>query len=936
MSSRGELIKQRAALRAKLAQREPVRPIFRALTGDGTGGDPRIHVRVEDEPTRMYVRVEGRGVLEAAVAVNVPMRHDVPVYVGPTQENPDVYEILGINFGEVTSPGGFSYVPSHHWSHEFGSGSGADDVVWISKEQFLPFLAAPTDPPSTDLYAYPGFYLYLTDWQYYPGGFTGDLTVHNPAAGLAVYVLISINAVTNVLAVTAGVAFAPFPPSNPALRIPQCPAGHFPLMAVYLLNTTTEITWDNLYDVRLMMGGGVNTTVPGPHHLIDTVVHDDTIAHHPPVEGDMILANGDTPPAWDVLAHPGGDWRFIRSTATTAQWSVFDWDNVASQLGADVVHNHQGNAEGGNILHLIDDYSNLHNHVAHLGAPNLTYHSYLCVENIWNPFIPTQVHGVSDGGGISSGRVCFIGGNELAGSVFWPVDLINNSGVGDRRIRLAGGANHRLSRHPVLLVLNHHDNYWYEIDWTGTAGGLGAHNILSATHGDSRAAAVERGAIITGQVNHPFALLEWTRLDYPGTRHHLQTDDLDVVWDEDVMMATTHWIGLGDASGYGTGEGRIAFYDMGLGRDVIANLDADVGVGTEHPNIAGEAVALTIESPTGTPTLELSRLDDVLPADAMIGVIRWFSGDATQCAQAQIDVVQTGYYEGESVMEFWVADDCALCHVMDLTCEDGMILYGGESEIRLNPEVTAWQMAVSTFLALPGLRAFWPMSSVDYAVASRARDLSGGGYHLTSNNTPTFDHDDLAPFVEFDGVNQYLSRADGGAANWADITGTETYINAAIRGLTLGGWFYFDNDPGANTETIMSKRGAGGVATWSYTINRKTLALGGELRFIISDGIATDFVDSGASVSGGVWRLMIARYTPSVAIDLFVNDATTQNAVGIPAALVDSAVPFTIGARSDPTNYMDGRASMCFLCAAALSDQLIGQLFYQTRGLFKV
>jgi len=46
--------------------------------------------------------------------------------------------------------------------------------------------------------------------------------------------------------------------------------------------------------------------------------------------------------------------------------------------------------------------------------------------------------------------------------------------------------------------------------------------------------------------------------------------------------------------------------------------------------------------------------------------------------------------------------------------------------------------AVSTILALPGLRAFWPLSSVDYATATQGRDIAGGGYHLTNNNTATF------------------------------------------------------------------------------------------------------------------------------------------------------------------------------------------------------
>ena len=941
MSNRGALIRSRNKLKGAIGTREPKRPIFRGLTGDGTGGDTRTHVRVADEPTRMYVRVDGRGVLEAVVSTNVPMRHDVPVYIGPTQENLDVYEILGINFVEMDSPGGYAYVPSHHWSHEFGSTVyGADDVVWINKEQFLPFLAAPTDPPSTDLYAYPGFYLYLTDWQYFPGGNTGDLTAYNPAAGLGKYILISINAETNTLSITDGVAFAPFPPSNPATRIPTCPAQHFPLMAVFLLNTTATITWANLYDVRLMVGGGVNTEVPGPHHLIDTITHDDTIAYHPPAEGDMILANANVPPQWDVLAAAGASWRFLRSNAASAEWTSFDWDSAAGG-GGDMVHDHHDDPRGG--THVRPYRLALQSDVQDMGGAfnwAVPWNSYasLTNQNLFDTYV-SQIWNWD--GAVEDGSIIFLDSDSDTAAIVNRTWIWHDNPIGGN-IMLAGGdrpgaigRDYNLGQHPLLFIQSAVDGNWYEIGWSGSGGGIGAHNVLSLTHGDSREAAVLRGAIIVGQVNHPFSTLEWTRLDYPGTRHHLQTDDLDVIWDEDVMMATTHWIGLGDASGYGTGEGRIAFYDMGLGRDVIANLDADVGVGTINPNIAGEAVAVTIESATGAPTLELSRLDDILPANAMVGVIRWYSGINPQCAQAQIDVVQTGYYEGQSIMEFWTADDCALCHVMDLDCENGLVLYSNESEMKFNPETSAWQMAVSTFLGLPGLRAFWPMSSVDYAAANRARDISGQGYHLTDNNTPTFNFDGLAPYVEFDGVNQYLSRIDGGAANWADVTGTETYIDAGVRGLTFGGWFYLDTAAGANKESLITK-GTLGAATSSYMLFIQQGST--EPRLFLSDGAATNIHGTGASIGTLTWTFIVGKYIAAGPTSVvYINNIINIDLVGIPAApLNDSAIDFNIGALNSASNFLDGRASLCFLCAAALSDATILAMYDQTRGLFGV
>jgi len=252
-----------------------------------------------------------------------------------------------------------------------------------------------------------------------------------------------------------------------------------------------------------------------------------------------------------------------------------------------------------------------------------------------------------------------------------------------------------------------------------------------------------------------------------------------------------------------------------------------------------------------------------------------------------------------------------------------------KSGFRESPEVQ--QSVVNRYLALPALRAFWPMSSVDYTVANRARDIAGGAYHLTDNNTPLFNYDGLAPYVEFDGTNQYLSRPDGGVANWADITGTETYINAAVRGLTLGGWFYFDNATPATTEDCMDKRAAA-IANSSYSLGRLATA---QIFFNISTGAG--FVTApGASVGQNTWAFLVGRFIPSTSVDVFVNDDEVNTVVGVPAALVDSTAPFTIGARGTPAQYLDGRASMCFLCAAALSDAIILSLFEQTRAMYGV
>lgn len=247
-----------------------------------------------------------------------------------------------------------------------------------------------------------------------------------------------------------------------------------------------------------------------------------------------------------------------------------------------------------------------------------------------------------------------------------------------------------------------------------------------------------------------------------------------------------------------------------------------------------------------------------------------------------------------------------------------------------NPSYALGQ-AVSSILALPALRAFWPMSSVDFAAASRARDIAGSGYHLSDNNTVLFGYDQLAPYAEFDGVNQYLDRADGGAANWADIIGTEAYVVAAQRGLTLGGWFYFDG-AAAGTTYLMAKHG--GVGQRSYYIRR---IASGVVQFIISvDGTAETTVSSGAAINVASWVFFVARFDPGAELALFTNNDKQTQLVAVPASISDSTATFQIGARAGAANPMDGRASLCWLCAAALSDSQASALYHNTRKLYNV
>lgn len=243
----------------------------------------------------------------------------------------------------------------------------------------------------------------------------------------------------------------------------------------------------------------------------------------------------------------------------------------------------------------------------------------------------------------------------------------------------------------------------------------------------------------------------------------------------------------------------------------------------------------------------------------------------------------------------------------------------------------AWSRAVSEYLALPALRAFWPMSSVDYTAANRALDIAGGAYHLTDNNTVEFNYDGLAPYVQITATNtEYLSRVDGGAANWSDFTGLETFIASGVRGFTTGAWIYLDSLTGSS-QAIISKFGAVGNRSYQLYVTGA-----GDARFLISvDGTALTTV-TGASISLNAWHHIVGRFDPSTELAVFVDGIEATNIVAIPASIFDSTADFRIGANAVPSDYFDGRISMAFPCAAYLSDAIILSLFEHTKAMFGV
>lgn len=237
-------------------------------------------------------------------------------------------------------------------------------------------------------------------------------------------------------------------------------------------------------------------------------------------------------------------------------------------------------------------------------------------------------------------------------------------------------------------------------------------------------------------------------------------------------------------------------------------------------------------------------------------------------------------------------------------------------DLKTRELLDGWGDLIGRHLALPALRAFWPMNA--YNESGVIVDLSGQARHLTPNPSLSAAlYANRILYTDFNGSTQYLSRADEAGL---DIT----------TGLTLGGWFWFD---ASGSQVMMSKNGA--VGNYGYDLHYVS-ATG--FRFLVStDGTVQVYVTSSGALTTGRWYHIVGRFIPSTAVDVFVDGVKTTNTTSIPATIFNSSAALNIGRRSDGTFYQDGRAALCFLCATAGSfpDSLIQDLYQHGRKFFQ-
>lgn len=244
---------------------------------------------------------------------------------------------------------------------------------------------------------------------------------------------------------------------------------------------------------------------------------------------------------------------------------------------------------------------------------------------------------------------------------------------------------------------------------------------------------------------------------------------------------------------------------------------------------------------------------------------------------------------------------------------------------------------ISPFLALPGLVGFWPMSSVQRSTGN-VWCMSSQPLHLVYNGNPTYNYyNEFVPYIDLDGTGDSLSRADEPDL---DILGTETIYASAVRGLTFGGWCWWDvaGTPGVTTRPFITKERTTTFAPYEITMeDAATQRL--YARFSDSNaGTNTAQPITSSPVSLQAWHCVIARFIPGSATGavLFVDGGYYVASTVAMASLYNSTGNFEIGAGVGAAQFLDGRVSLSFLCANMLSNNLLDSLFQQTRWAFGV
>ena len=239
--------------------------------------------------------------------------------------------------------------------------------------------------------------------------------------------------------------------------------------------------------------------------------------------------------------------------------------------------------------------------------------------------------------------------------------------------------------------------------------------------------------------------------------------------------------------------------------------------------------------------------------------------------------------------------------------------------VRRGETTSSTGSVVSTFLAIPDMRAFIPFSGTHpaYAVLDMISLL-----HYTKYGNSKLGFEGFIPYGE--------SIISGGGSGWSPGSDHASFKILGANGITLGAWVSLNAVNTGTMQGIISKFRpvANGRAYMLYENEGKVL-------FRISpDGGSANFdtVTSSNNIVAGEWTFVVGRWFAD-AMDVWVNGTKTT------ITPVNSSIYNTTSWLTLMSSYFNdfpaqGKMSMAFISATKLSDEIVDNLWASSRGLF--
>lgn len=237
----------------------------------------------------------------------------------------------------------------------------------------------------------------------------------------------------------------------------------------------------------------------------------------------------------------------------------------------------------------------------------------------------------------------------------------------------------------------------------------------------------------------------------------------------------------------------------------------------------------------------------------------------------------------------------------------------------------AWGRVISCILGIaPHLRLFIPFSSVNESFD--AYDLSGQGRTMTGTALVAACYNNfgaLAPYIAYDGVSMYHTRAD------------EAGLDLTATGLTVMCWAYYK---ALTARMGLITKDDGTNANCNFGLYERGDVASDPAQFVVANGVNSYSINSTVvPVTGMVpaqLYFVAGRWVPSVSVDVFVDDTKTSNVTGIPATLNNSTAPLNFGGRNDGATLLNGGMTLAAIWNTWLTDTQIEAIRQAAYPLF--